>query len=130
MTKFNCKGFSLLEVLVAFTVLALSLGAIFPLFASVSNSARLSESYGQALMIAESRMAVLSAETPLEYLDQLGQDGRFIWHEKVSDYDTGDSSPAVAYMLPRQLDVHVSWVDGSHERAVTLSSVRLSSDAR
>jgi general secretion pathway protein I len=130
MTKFNCKGFSLLEVLVAFTVLALSLGAIFPLFASVSNSARLSESYGRALMIAESRMAVLSAETPLEYLDQLGQDGRFIWHEKVSDYDTGDSSPAVAYMLPRQLDVHVSWVDGSHERAVTLSSVRLSSDAR
>jgi general secretion pathway protein I len=130
MTKFNCKGFSLLEVLVAFTVLALSLGAIFPLFASVSNSARVSESYGQALMIAESRMAVLSAETPLEYLDQLGQDGRFIWHEKVSDYDTGELSPAVAYMLPRQLDVHVSWVDGSHERAVTLSSVRLSSDAR
>jgi general secretion pathway protein I len=130
MTKFNCKGFSLLEVLVAFTVLALSLGAIFPLFAGVSNSARLSESYGQALMIAESRMAVLSAETPLEYLDQLGQDGRFIWHEKVSDYDTGELSPAVAYMLPRQLDVHVSWVDGSQERAVTLSSVRLSSDAR
>jgi general secretion pathway protein I len=130
MTKFNCKGFSLLEVLVAFTVLALSLGAIFPLFASVSNSARVSESYGQALMIAESRMAVLSAETPLEYLDQLGQDGRFIWHEKVSDYDTGELSPAVAYMLPRQLDVHVSWVDGSHERVVTLSSVRLSSDAR
>jgi general secretion pathway protein I len=130
MTKFNCKGFSLLEVLVAFTVLALSLGAIFPLFASVSNSARVSESYGQALMIAESRMAVLSAETPLEYLDQLGQDGRFIWHEKVSDYDTGELSPTVAYMLPRQLDVHVSWVDGSHERVVTLSSVRLSSDAQ
>jgi general secretion pathway protein I len=134
MTKFNCKGFSLLEVLVAFTVLALSLGAIFPLFASVSNSARLSESYGQALMIAESRMAVLSAETPLQYRDQLGQDGQFIWHEKVSDYDTGELSlsslPTVAYMLPRQLDVHVSWVDGSHERAVTLSSVRLSSDAQ
>jgi general secretion pathway protein I len=130
MTKFNCKGFSLLEVLVAFTVLGLSLGAIFPLFAGVSNSARLSESYGQALMIAESRMAVLSAETPLEYLDQLGQDGRFIWHEKVSDYDTGELSPTVAYMLPRQLDVHVSWVDGSHERVVTLSSVRLSSDAQ
>jgi general secretion pathway protein I len=130
MTKFNCKGFSLLEVLVAFTVLGLSLGTIFPLFAGVSNSARLSESYGQALMIAESRMAVLSAETPLQYRDQLGQDGQFIWHEKVSDYDTGELSPTVAYMLPRQLDVHVSWVDGSHERVVTLSSVRLSSDAQ
>jgi general secretion pathway protein I len=130
MTNSNCKGFSLLEVLVAFTVLALALGVIFPLFATVSASARMSESYGQALLIAESRMAVLSAATSLDLRDQVGQEGSFTWHGKVSDYATGEPSPVVAGMLPRQLDVRVSWVDGTHERAVTLTSVRLSSNAQ
>ena len=128
MTNSNCKGFSLLEVLVAFTVLALALGAIFPLFATVSASARMSESYGQALMIAESRMAVLSAAISLDPRDQVGREGGFTWHEKVSDYVTGEASPVVANMYPRQLDVRVSWVDGIHEREVTLTSIRLSSD--
>jgi general secretion pathway protein I len=129
MTSSNCKGFSLLEVLVAFTVLALCFGVLFPLFASVSASARLSESYSRALMIAESRMAVLGAETLSEHRDQLGQEGQFRWHEKVSDYDLGQASPVVAGMSPRQIDVRVSWVDGIHERDVTLTSIRLSSNA-
>ncbi len=75
-------------------------------------------------------MAVLSAEISSEYRDRLGREGRFRWHEKVSDYELGEASPVVAGMSPRQLDVRVSWVDGIHEREVTLTSVRLSSDGQ
>jgi len=66
----------------------------------------------------------------LDPRDQVGRGGGFTWHEKVSDYATGEASPVVAGMYPRQLDVRVSWVDGTHEREVTLTSVRLSSDGQ
>jgi general secretion pathway protein I len=124
----------LLEVLVAFTVLALALGTLFPLLANVTNSARVAESYAQALMIAESRMAVLSAALAANdgasYRGLAGSSDQFSWVESVSDYATDNRATGVAGILPKQLEVRVSWSDGSRTREIGLTSIRLSSYER
>ena len=56
----SCAGFSLLEVLIAFAVMAAVLGALFP---------------GQAAMVArtgEAAERLLAADTALSHLDALG----------------------------------------------------------
>lgn len=134
MNRRRNRGFSLLEVLVAFTVLALALGTLFPLLANVTSSARLSESYAQALMIAESRMAVLSAALAASdgasYRGLSGSSDGFSWDESVRDYSIDNRATGVAGMLPKQLDVRVSWSDGSRTREVGLTSIRLSAYER
>jgi general secretion pathway protein I len=134
MNRRGNRGFSLLEVLVAFTVLALALGTLLPLLANVTNSARVSESYAHALMIAESRMAVLSAALAANgsasYRGMSGSSDGFSWAESVRDYATDNRATGVAGMLPRQLEVRVSWSDGSRTREVGLTSIRLSAYER
>ena len=50
------RGFSLLEVLVAFTIFAISFAMLMQVYSKASNSARLSEEYATALLIARSSL--------------------------------------------------------------------------
>lgn len=61
----QAKGFSLLEVLVAFVIMAVAIAVVLRIFGSgVSNAATLEE-YSIAVQIAESLMAKTGVESPL-----------------------------------------------------------------
>lgn len=60
------RGFSLLEILIAFAILALSLGILLRIFSSGVNAAGVAEEYTTAVRIAESLMAETGVVRPLQ----------------------------------------------------------------
>src|ERR1700690_801183 len=61
----RAAGFSLLEVLAAFVILALVGTALFRVFSGALGNVAASDEYSRATLYAESRLAGLGVETPL-----------------------------------------------------------------
>jgi len=79
------KGFSLLEILVAFAVMAIALTIVLRIFGSGVNAAVVSEDYMLATQIAESLMARTGVETPLQVGETNGVEGnRFYWRIRIT----------------------------------------------
>jgi len=88
-------GFSLLEVLVAFVILALVATALFNLFSSSLNNASAAEEWSRAVQVAESRLASAAAARPLREATERGTefDGRVKWETAVAPYTAQDIDP-------------------------------------
>jgi general secretion pathway protein I len=82
------RGFSLLEVLVAFVILSLVATALFRLFSGALNNASAADEYSRAVLVAESVLAEASAAKPLREASQTGaaDDGRISWKTTVAAY--------------------------------------------
>jgi general secretion pathway protein I len=122
------QGFSLLEVLVAFSILAISLSVILNIFSTGVRAAFLAEEYTIAVQIAESLMAKTGKETKLSAADSTGSHGdKFKWQVKVQPFDPGiDSFDAGASAWEvYQVQVKVYWLAGKSEREVALQTLKL-----
>jgi general secretion pathway protein I len=142
------RGFTLLEVLVAFVILALSLGVIMQIFSTGMGNLSLGDEYSRATLYAQSRLAALGAEEPLAAGQTSGDFGDgYRWRVTVSPYDLppsnrtrtdaglgGNLSGELLGLgsplsnLPVQafsVVVEVTWAEGGQERAVALQSLRL-----
>ncbi len=129
---------TLIEVLVAFVVLSLTLGVILQIFSGGLRNARLSDAYSRALLLAESRLETAGVTQPLvpgTTTGQLGDDLR--WQLVVSPWVGEDGSlgvPDTAVdaagrpLVPVRLyeaRVRVGWTEGGRERAIELATLRL-----
>lgn len=130
------RGFTLLEVVVAFVVLALVLATVFQIFsAGLSRTADLDE-YSRALVIAQSRLAAANVEEGVKEGQVRGEtpDRRFEWtvttaaHQDASITGTNAAVPAApqATFGLYRVDVKVGWkgADGK-DRQVALASLQL-----
>ena len=78
------KGFSLLEILIAFSILALSLGILLKIFSAGVNTAVVAEDYTAAVQIAESLMAKTGVETALQESQDSGvENEKYNWQVDV-----------------------------------------------
>ena len=115
-------GFSLIEVLVSFTILALFVAAAFQVYATGIRSTALAGEYARAQTLARSRLDVLAAAPALAPGEETGQTtldghGRILrWRATVTDYPVpvrteSPDSPMVLLLAA----VEVSWdaEDGS-----------------
>jgi general secretion pathway protein I len=127
-------GFSLLEVLVAFVILALVGTTLFRLFGASLNNASAADEYSRVAAFAESRLTMLALDLPLrETSDQGGSDdGRYTWSTKVEPYvapGTSEDQARLAQLLPMRLwrlSIVVSWPGTpGNSRSITLSTVRM-----
>ncbi len=123
------QGFTLLEVLVAFVIAALALGALSQGAAGGLQSARVSGHYQEALSRARSRLASLRTPAPGE---QGGDDGGgFSWQVRVVPLATGGRAregvdpmrPGRAVLLG--VTVRISWHMDGGERQVALATERV-----
>jgi general secretion pathway protein I len=92
----SCKnaGFTLLEVLVAFTLLALAMGIIMQVFSRGVNGADLADRYAKAAMLAESKLATVGVAEALAEGDYNGQfDDNFAWTMTVRAYASATEPP-------------------------------------
>jgi len=123
-------GFTLLEVLIAFAIVAISLAAMMRAtgfgIAAVHRSGR----YEEALSRARSHLAGLAARIDTLPAVTEGDDGnRFRWRlerrpfEQPSEATTGPLPPKTP-MLYRVV-VTISWREGNNTRSVTLTTSRL-----
>ncbi|TFH50464.1 MAG: prepilin-type N-terminal cleavage/methylation domain-containing protein [Lysobacterales bacterium] len=125
-SKSASRGFSLLEVLVAFTILAMLLGALFQVFSNGLHAARSGERYTRATVIAQSRLAALGVEDSVEEGVTSGTtNDAYHWRVTVSAY-RDDQMPATEHMLqPLTVDVEIFWEEDGRARTVSLTSMRL-----
>jgi general secretion pathway protein I len=119
-------GFTLLEVLVAFAILALSLGILIQIFSRAMSTTALSGDYSRAAALAEARLNDVGIDIPLEPGGYGGdpQDG-FSWRVVVEPYVPHDLSwePSFDTFL---VTAEVSWDTGGDElRRVSLSTLRI-----
>ena len=130
----RAAGFSLLEVLVAFVVLALVGTALFRLFSAALGNAAAADDYSRAALYAESRLAAVGVETGLrEGTDQgTSEDGRYTWSIKIEPYTPPGTTPdleRVGATLPVQLwhiAVTITWPGTfGNVRTIELATVRL-----
>ena len=127
------RGFTLMEILVAFVVLAAAVGVLYRTFsAGMRNVGAVSE-YSEAIAVAEAKLTGLGLEHPLEEGDESGvtEDKRFGWRIAVHQYTPPSSAPEQpgGFMSPHQLlraTVTVTWNErGDQKRTVELSTLRI-----
>ncbi len=124
------RGFTLLEVLVAFAVLAVALGVAFEIFATGLRGARSADALTRAVLIAESRLARVGVETELTPGESEGEtDDGTRWRIEIHDQpaEDGDDERVVTPSLPVLLDiiVTVSWGEGAGRQSFVLRTSRL-----
>lgn len=130
----RCRGFSLLEVLVAFVILAVLGTVLFRLFGASLNNASAGEEYSRAALYAQSRLVSAEVEHPLKEGNDQGtsDDGRYSWSTQIEPYQppgmTADQQ-RLAQVLPVvlwHLTVTVTWPnDLGGTRSLALSTVRM-----
>lgn len=129
------RGFTLIEVVVAFVLLALVLSVSLEIFSKGMARAGDLDDRARALVVAQSQLAYAGAEEPLKEGVTSGatEDRRFQWTVSVRRADeiaTGADGVAAssAYALYR-VDVHVGW-RGADEREHALDLSTLSTAAK
>lgn len=117
-------GFTLLEILVALAVMAISLVVVFQLFSSGLASLTTSDNYLGAAVRAEAKMREILDDTELAERS---------WSEITAEGYRFDATVAATATertrdLPVQLlevDLTVHWTRGSRERSLTLKTMKL-----
>jgi general secretion pathway protein I len=130
----SARGFSLLEVLVAFVILALVGTALFRLFSGSLNNASAADDYSRAALVAESILAEAASARPLRVATQQGtvDDGRIEWTTRVALYTPPGVNPDAergSEMLPVRLyrvsaEVAFPAMSGG-KRTLVLSTTRI-----
>ena len=121
------RGFSLLEILIAFSILALSLGILLKIFSSGVNTAGVAEEYNAAVQIAESLMAQTGVESPLQAGETTGlENEKYQWRVSVSPFqftaENLDVTDIAAVLF--KIKVTVSWGD-DNGRQLELITLKL-----
>ncbi len=129
LPKNNGSGFTLIEILVAVTLMAITFTVISQLFSGSLRLAGMSGHYNKAASLADQVMGrALSSNEP-QGGDSYSESGqaldRYTWEVTISPYEDFEpedeqSSP----MLLFDVTVNVSWTEGARSRVVELHGIK------
>jgi general secretion pathway protein I len=128
------RGFSLLELHVAFVIVALVATALFRQLGGALGNAAAADDWTRALLVAQSRLALAASAEPLREATDAGSeaDGRIDWRTSVAPYVPVDGDPdleraseTMATRLFRvTVDVRFPGIGGKL-RTLTLSTLKI-----
>lgn len=124
------RGFSLLETLVAFSILALSVGVLLRIFGGGAQMTGKAEERARAITLAESLMAEKACEEcelpPGETSGEI--DEQFRWTLRVEPYQPAEgASPDSLQVEPFWVEITLEWGDGEQPQSFSLSTLRVKS---
>jgi type II secretory pathway pseudopilin PulG len=108
-------GFTLLETLVAITLLALLFGALMPVFQQGLSALSSADRHGRAVLLAQSLLEQASAGASSEGAAGEGEEGDYRWVLAREPFAADDGGPTTAEDGPLRLvrlSVTVTWPGG------------------
>lgn len=127
IAKNRCRGYTLIEVLVAMVILTLALTIIFRIFSGGLLKIGIATDYTRAVMVAESVLAatgntekLIAGETTGRLLD------KYRWSRSIEPYQIdesfpGDNTPVAAFSV----SIIVEWPAGDDFRSLDLNTLML-----
>ncbi|MEM7400721.1 MAG: prepilin-type N-terminal cleavage/methylation domain-containing protein [Pseudomonadota bacterium] len=120
------KGFTLLETLVALSVLAISLGVTYQVFSSALRGSNIADDYTQASMYADSHLAEISKRIDrLSGVSQGVYNQRYRWKLEVLPLDSGNSTAVLESVKRYQVVLDVYWQGKKGPRSIRATTFRL-----
>ena len=127
------RGFTLLEVLVAFTLLALIFGALFQVFAGGLALTRSGDAHSRAVLLAQSKLSEISADHgigPGAHFGEFAQADsggvRYRWRAELSRYSEDEHGRADrGEVVPYRVELVVIWEENRREQKLSLNSLVL-----
>ncbi len=120
------KGFTLLETLVALSVLAISLGVTYQVFSSALRGSNLADDYTQASMYADSHLAEISKRIDrLSGISQGAYNQRYRWKLEVLPLDSSNSAAVLESVKRYQVVLDVYWQGKKGPRSIRATTFRL-----
>jgi general secretion pathway protein I len=114
------RGFSLLELLVAFVIMAFSLGMLYQASGGTVRSVADTDQYLRASILAQS--VLNSRDTvPQTGWNEAGQSAGLAWRVSSSPYVTGVDSPKAPPL--QQVEIVVAWTDRHGPRQLALNTL-------
>lgn len=115
-------GFSLLEMVVAIAILAMSLGVLYRAVGGATRSVSVDEKVVYAVELARSVLALHAVVPAAGFSDRGETGGGFRWSVTANPTALPPDSALAAGQL-QDIAVSVAWTDGPKERAFILHSV-------
>jgi general secretion pathway protein I len=125
------RGFTLIEVVVALSILGIGLTVIIELFSGGLRLGRTSEEYTRAVSFARMKMEEISSQPTIEEGTEEGEfDEKYRWQMTAKKVDIlpaevkkgSDYKPPVDLF---QVKIDVLWKLGSHERSTSIESYKI-----
>ena len=121
------QGYTLIEVLVAMMILAMSLTVLFRIFSTGLLNVEVSADYARAVIVAETQLAAAGLR---QGKAEGAVDEQFYWLRTVETYvPTGQSADQEMPVSAFLVTVAVEWEHRGRTRQVSLNSVRLAPNA-
>lgn len=120
-------GFTLLETLVALSILAISLGVAYQVFTTALNGTQLANDYAQASMYADSHLAQISKKVHLMVGESDGNyNDQFKWNLNIQPLVSTNSRKIIKESTNSyQVVLNVSWRSSNKQRSIRVMTFRL-----
>jgi type II secretory pathway pseudopilin PulG len=120
-------GFALIEILVAFTIAVLALGALYHLASNGIETETTATRYSRALLIAQSALEAAGTEQPLVPGSSIHRRDDIYQEEVIVRVrpDLLRNDDALSTPYPYEVSIDIAWHDGRRARSLTLSTLRL-----
>lgn len=118
------RGFTLLEVLVAFAILTFSLAGVFGVFSNSLRAVRTGEEYAHATALARARLAEVGiSDRSISDPSSGEDDDGYRWRVDFEEMSDITITPTDSGLVPFRVTVLVEWGQGNG-RSVELATIR------
>ena len=115
------SGFSLLEMMVAISILSLALGSLYQAASGATRNVRTSERYAYGVELARSLLAD-NGVVPAGGTQKAGKtDGGYDWRVETRPINLARTDMGSTKL--HEIEIGVAWFDGSKRREIVLNSV-------